>query len=163
VYRVFKHGYRIKINCMVFFGAKMSNSNNKLWNSSIIKVVPIKFCSFLCYNKFGQLSKFLFSNFSIDKRLSVSLLAFSQLCKTSECEAVGCVNCVGVICSCVRKMVYFYTWKDVYTVEHLDFKVRYALTFNKFTVNSTVLSIMIIFLFGTQTFENSSRSVGSAA
>ena len=78
VYRGIKHSHRIKINPFVSLGAEMLNRNIRLWNSSITKVVPIKVGSLLCYNKFGPLRKFLFSTYSIDKRLSVSLLAFSH-------------------------------------------------------------------------------------
>jgi hypothetical protein len=56
----------------------MPNRNIKFCNSSITKVGPIIFCVTLCYSKFGPLRKFLFSTFSIDMRLSVSLLAFSH-------------------------------------------------------------------------------------
>jgi len=54
-------GYMIKINCLVSVGAEMSYRNIKLWNSSVTRVVLIKFCSLLCYSKFGPLCKFLFS------------------------------------------------------------------------------------------------------
>jgi len=75
---IIKQCYRIKINCVLSVGAEKLNRNINLWNSSINKLVPIKIYSFLCYSKFGPLRKFRFSAFSIDKRLSVSLLAFSH-------------------------------------------------------------------------------------
>ena len=56
----------------------MLNRNINLRNSSITKVVTIKLNLFLRYSKFGTLRKFLFSTFSIDKRLSFSLLPISH-------------------------------------------------------------------------------------
>jgi hypothetical protein len=59
-------------------GGDVLNRNINLGNSSITKAVPIKLYLFLRYSKFGPLRKFLFSTFSIDKRLSFSLLAISH-------------------------------------------------------------------------------------
>ena len=42
-------------------------------------------------------------------------------------------------------MVYFTYAIDVYIAEYVAFKMRHATAFNKFTVNSVGLSIMILF------------------
>jgi hypothetical protein len=78
VYKIVKHGFRIKINCPVSVGAEMSNVNIKLWNWSISNIVPIRFFSHLSFSKFVPLRTFLCSTFRIDKRLPVSLLSMNH-------------------------------------------------------------------------------------
>jgi len=86
---IIKQCYRIKINCLVSVGAEKLNRNINLRNSSITKVVPIKIYSFLRYSKFGPLRNFLFSTFSIGKRLPFHFLLFLIDLKASECDELG--------------------------------------------------------------------------
>jgi hypothetical protein len=94
VYKAIKHGYTIKINCLVSVRAEMSNRNIKLWNSSITNVLQIQFfhscvlASLARYLNFCVLLSVLTSDFLF---LCFPWIKISFLidCNVLECGAWG--------------------------------------------------------------------------
>jgi hypothetical protein len=58
VYKGIKHGYRIKINYLISFEAKITKRNIKMSYISITNIEQIKFCPSLSFKMFGPFRKF---------------------------------------------------------------------------------------------------------